>query len=178
MSIRTYKSKSPKLAEHCYVDESSVIVGDVDCAEHVSIWPLVAARGDVNYIKIGARTNIQDGSVLHVSRTSEANPKGFPLVIGSDVTVGHKCMLHGCTLGDRILVGMGTIIMDGVIVEDDVFIGAGTLVPPNKTLKSGFLYKGNPAQQARPLKESEVTFLKQSALNYIKLKDEYLKEAS
>jgi carbonic anhydrase/acetyltransferase-like protein (isoleucine patch superfamily) len=178
MSIRTYKSKSPKLAEHCYVDESSVIVGDVDCAEHVSIWPLVSARGDVNYIKIGARTNIQDGSVLHVSRTSEANPKGFPLVIGSDVTVGHKCMLHGCTLGDRILVGMGAIIMDGVIVEDDVFIGAGTLVPPNKTLKSGFLYKGNPAQQARPLKESEVTFLKQSALNYIKLKDEYLKEAS
>jgi carbonic anhydrase/acetyltransferase-like protein (isoleucine patch superfamily) len=178
MSIRTYKSKSPKLAEHCYVDASSVIVGDVDCAEHVSIWPLVAARGDVNYIRIGARTNIQDGSVLHVSRTSEANPKGFPLVIGADVTVGHKCMLHGCTLGDRILVGMGAIIMDGVIVEDDVFIGAGTLVPPNKTLKSGFLYKGNPAQQARPLKESEVNFLKQSALNYIKLKDEYLKELS
>jgi carbonic anhydrase/acetyltransferase-like protein (isoleucine patch superfamily) len=178
MSIRAYKSKSPKLAEHCYVDESSVIVGDVDCAEHVSIWPLVAARGDVNYIRIGARTNIQDGSVLHVSRKSEANPEGFPLVIGADVTVGHKCMLHGCTLGDRILVGMGAIIMDGVIVEDDVFIGAGTLVPPNKTLKSGFLYKGNPAQQARPLKESEVKFLKQSALNYIKLKDEYLKESS
>jgi carbonic anhydrase/acetyltransferase-like protein (isoleucine patch superfamily) len=178
MSIRAYKSKSPKLAEHCYVDASSVIVGDVDCAEHVSIWPLVAARGDVNYIRIGARTNIQDGSVLHVSRKSEANPEGFPLVIGADVTVGHKCMLHGCTLGDRILVGMGAIIMDGVIVEDDVFIGAGTLVPPNKTLKSGFLYKGNPAQQARPLKESEVKFLKQSALNYIKLKDEYLKESS
>jgi carbonic anhydrase/acetyltransferase-like protein (isoleucine patch superfamily) len=177
MSIRTYKSKSPKLAEHCYVDASSVIVGDVDCAEHVSIWPLVAARGDVNYIRIGARTNIQDGSVLHVSRTSETNPKGFPLVIGADVTVGHKCMLHGCTLGDRILVGMGAIIMDGVIVENDVFIGAGTLVPPNKTLKSGFLYKGNPAQQARPLKESEVKFLRQSALNYIKLKDEYLKES-
>jgi carbonic anhydrase/acetyltransferase-like protein (isoleucine patch superfamily) len=177
MSIRTYKSKSPKLAEHCYVDASSVIVGDVDCAEHVSIWPLVAARGDVNYIRIGARTNIQDGSVLHVSRTSETNPEGFPLVIGADVTVGHKCMLHGCTLGDRILVGMGAIIMDGVIVENDVFIGAGTLVPPNKTLKSGFLYKGNPAQQARPLKESEVKFLRQSALNYIKLKDEYLKES-
>jgi carbonic anhydrase/acetyltransferase-like protein (isoleucine patch superfamily) len=176
MSIRTYKSISPKLADHCYVDASSVLVGDVECAEHVSIWPLVAARGDVNYIKIGARTNIQDGSVLHVSRTSEASPNGFPLIIGADVTVGHKCMLHGCTLGDRILVGMGAIIMDGVIVEDDVFIGAGTLVPPNKTLKSGYLYKGNPAQQARPLKDSEVAFLKQSALNYIKLKDEYIEE--
>ncbi|MFQ3189161.1 MAG: carbonic anhydrase/acetyltransferase-like protein (isoleucine patch superfamily) [Paraglaciecola sp.] len=178
MSIRTYKGQSPKLAEHCYVDVSSVLVGDVVCAEHVSIWPLVAARGDVNYIRIGARTNIQDGTVLHVSRTSETNPNGFPLVIGADVTVGHKCMLHGCTLGDRILVGMGAIIMDGVIVEDDVFIGAGTLVPPNKTLKSGYLYKGNPAQQARPLKESEVTFLKQSALNYIRLKNEYIEETS
>jgi carbonic anhydrase/acetyltransferase-like protein (isoleucine patch superfamily) len=178
MPIRTYKNKSPKLAEHCYVDISSVLIGDVECAEHVSIWPLVAARGDVNYIKIGARTNIQDGTVLHVSRVSEANPLGYPLIIGSDVTVGHKCMLHGCTLGNRILVGMGAIIMDGVIVEDDVFIGAGTLVPPNKMLKSGYLYKGNPAQQARPLKESEVVFLKQSALNYIKLKDEYIEETS
>jgi carbonic anhydrase/acetyltransferase-like protein (isoleucine patch superfamily) len=178
MPIRTYKNKSPKLAEHCYVDISSVLIGDVECAEHVSIWPLVAARGDVNYIKIGARTNIQDGTVLHVSRVSEANPLGYPLIIGSDVTVGHKCMLHGCTLGNRILVGMGAIIMDGVIVEDDVFIGAGTLVPPNKILKSGYLYKGNPAQQARPLKESEVVFLKQSALNYIKLKDEYIEETS
>jgi carbonic anhydrase/acetyltransferase-like protein (isoleucine patch superfamily) len=178
MSIRTYKNKSPKLAEHCYVDTSSVLVGDVACAEHVSIWPLVAARGDVNYIRIGARTNIQDGTVLHVSRTSEVNPNGFPLVIGADVTVGHKCMLHGCTLGDRILVGMGAIIMDGAIVEDDVFIGAGTLVPPNKILKSGYLYKGNPAQQARPLKESEITFLKQSAVNYIKLKDEYITESN
>jgi carbonic anhydrase/acetyltransferase-like protein (isoleucine patch superfamily) len=178
MSIRTYKNKSPKLAKHCYVDITSVLVGDVECAEHVSIWPLVAARGDVNYIKIGARTNIQDGTVLHVSRISEANPLGYPLVIGSDVTVGHKCMLHGCTLGNRILVGMGAIIMDGVIVEDDVFIGAGTLVPPNKILKSGYLYKGNPAQQARPLKDSEVTFLKQSALNYIKLKDEYIEQTS
>jgi carbonic anhydrase/acetyltransferase-like protein (isoleucine patch superfamily) len=178
MSIRTYKGKSPKLSEYCYVDASSVLVGDVDCAEHVSIWPLVAVRGDVNYIRIGARTNIQDGTVLHVSRTSEANPNGFPLVIGADVTVGHKCMLHGCTLGDRILVGMGAIIMDGVMVEDDVFIGAGTLVPPNKILKSGFLYKGNPAQQARPLKESEIAFLKQSALNYIKLKDEYIEESN
>jgi len=177
MAIRSYKNKFPNLAEHCYVDASSVIVGDVKCAEHVSIWPLVAARGDVNYIRIGARTNIQDGTVLHVSRTSEANPLGFPLVIGTDVTVGHKCMLHGCTLGNRILVGMGAIIMDGTIVEDDVFIGAGTLVPPNKTLKSGNLYKGNPAQLARPLRESEVTFLKQSALNYMKLKDEYIEES-
>ncbi|MCF2947156.1 gamma carbonic anhydrase family protein [Paraglaciecola aquimarina] len=176
MTIRQYKNTSPKIGNDTYIDKSAVLVGDVTCADDVSIWPLVAARGDVNYINIGARTNVQDGTVLHVTRTSENNPKGFPLIIGEDVTVGHKCMLHGCTLGDRILVGMGAIIMDGVIVEDDVFIGGGTLVPPNKTLKSGYLYVGNPAKQARPLKEEEIQFLKQSAVNYIKLKDEYLAE--
>jgi carbonic anhydrase/acetyltransferase-like protein (isoleucine patch superfamily) len=178
VTIRKYKNRFPLIGDNCYIDESAVLVGDIECAEHVGIWPLVAARGDVNHIKIGPRTNIQDGTVLHVTRTSESNPLGFPLIIGADVTVGHKCMLHGCTLGDRILVGMGAIIMDGVIVEDDVFIGAGTLVPPNKTLKSGYLYKGNPAQQARLLKESEITFLAQSAINYVKLKDEYIKESN
>jgi carbonic anhydrase/acetyltransferase-like protein (isoleucine patch superfamily) len=176
MTIRQYKNILPTLGNSTYIDKSAILVGDVTCAEDVSIWPLVAARGDVNYIKIGARTNIQDGTVLHVSRISEANPNGYPLIIGDDVTVGHKCMLHGCILGDRILVGMGAIIMDGVTVEDDVFIGAGTLVPPNKVLKSGFLYKGNPMQQARPLKEAEIQFLKQSALNYVKLKNEYIED--
>ena len=115
---------------------------------------------------------------MHVSRASEVNPLGFPLVIGEDVTVGHKCMLHGCTLGNRILVGMGAIIMDGVVVEDDVFIGAGSLVPPNKTLASGYLYVGNPVKQVRLLKESESAFLKQSALNYVKLKNEYISEVN
>ena len=177
MAIRKYRNIFPTLGEKCFVDDSAVVVGDGECAEDVSIWPLVAARGDVNYIKIGARTNVQDGTVLHVSRVSDANPLGYPLIIGADVTVGHKCMLHGCTLGNRILVGMGAIIMDGATVEDDVFIGAGTLVPPNKILKSGYLYKGNPAQQARPLKAGEVAFLKQSALNYVKLKDEYIAES-
>lgn len=178
MTIRRYKNTLPTIGNNTYIDESAVLVGDVTCADDVSIWPLVAARGDVNYITIGARTNVQDGTVLHVTRTSEGNPTGFPLIIGEDVTVGHKCMLHGCTLGDRILVGMGAIIMDGVTVEDDVFIGGGTLVPPNKTLKSGYLYVGNPVKQARPLKEAEIQFLKQSALNYIKLKDEYLAEST
>lgn len=178
MSIRSYKTILPTLGKHCYLDESAVVVGNVKCEDDVSIWPLVAARGDVNHIRIGARTNIQDGTVLHVTRISSTYPLGFPLIIGADVTVGHKCMLHGCTLGDRILVGMGAIIMDGVTVEDDVFIGAGTLVPPNKTLKSGFLYKGNPAQQARPLNQSEIDFIKQSAINYVQLKDEYIEESN
>lgn len=174
MTIRRYKNILPTIGKNTYVDDSAVLIGEITCAEDVSIWPLVAARGDVNYIKIGARTNIQDGSVLHVTRSSDGNQQGFPLIIGDDVTVGHKCMLHGCTLGNRILVGMGAILMDGVVVQDDVFIGGGSLVPPNKTLESGFLYVGNPVKQVRPLKESELAFLKQSAINYVELKDEYL----
>ena len=173
-NFRSYQNISPILGEAVYVDETAVLVGDITLGNDASVWPLVAARGDVNKITIGSRTNIQDGTVLHVTRKSTGNPNGNPLVIGDDVTVGHKCMLHGCALGDRILVGMGAIIMDGAIVENDVFIGAGSLVPPNKTLKSGYLYVGNPVKQMRELKESEANFLKQSAINYVELKDEYL----
>ncbi|NQY48110.1 MAG: gamma carbonic anhydrase family protein [Colwellia sp.] len=175
-NIRPYKGILPSLGSDIYIDNSAILVGDISLADDVSIWPLVAARGDVNTITIGSRTNIQDGSVLHVTRKSPSNPQGNPLVIGDDVTVGHKCMLHGCQLGNRILVGMGAIIMDGVVVEDDVFIGAGSLVPPNKTLVSGYLYVGNPVKQVRPLKESEANFLKQSAINYVELKNDYLSE--
>jgi carbonic anhydrase/acetyltransferase-like protein (isoleucine patch superfamily) len=176
--INSFKGVSPTLGKNVYVDGSARIVGDVVLEDDASIWPMVAARGDVNKIRIGARSNIQDGSVLHVTRKSEKNPNGFPLIIGDDVTVGHKCMLHGCQLGNRILVGMGAIVMDGVVVEDDVFIGAGTLVPPNKRLESGFLYVGNPMQKKRPLNDAEMAFLKQSAVNYVVLKDEYLEEAN
>ncbi|MBD1581901.1 gamma carbonic anhydrase family protein [Pseudoalteromonas sp. S16_S37] len=174
--LRSYKGIVPTLAEGVYVDDSAVLVGDITIGADSSIWPLVAARGDVNYIKIGARTNVQDGSVLHLTRASKSNPDGYPLVIGDDVTVGHKVMLHGCRLGDRILVGMGAIIMDNVTVEDDVIIGGGALVPPNKILESGYLYVGSPVKKARPLTEDELTFLKVSAQNYVQLKNEYLEE--
>ena len=175
-NIRPYKGILPSIGSDNYIDKSAILVGDITLSDDVSIWPLVAARGDVNTITIGTRTNIQDGTVLHVTRKSPENPQGNPLIIGSDVTVGHKCMLHGCQLGDRILVGMGAIIMDGAVIEDDVFIGAGSLVPPNKTLLSGYLYVGNPVKQARLLKESEAAFLKQSAINYAELKNDYLCE--
>ncbi|WP_416306814.1 gamma carbonic anhydrase family protein [Neptunicella sp. SCSIO 80796] len=176
MSLHSYKNIKPILGSQCYVDNSAVLAGDIHLGDDVSIWPLVAARGDVNHIRIGARTNIQDGSVLHVTRKSAANPDGHPLLIGEDVTVGHKVMLHGCQLGNRILVGMGAIVMDGAVVESDVIIGAGSLVPPNKVLESGYLYVGSPVKKARPLNESEMAFLAQSAQNYVELKDEYIKE--
>ncbi|SET69429.1 gamma carbonic anhydrase family protein [Thalassotalea agarivorans] len=174
--IESYKGTYPNIGQNTYIDKDVILVGDISIDDDASIWPLVAARGDVNYIRIGKRSNVQDGTILHVTRKSKKNPDGFPLIIGDDVTIGHKCMLHGCTLGNRILVGMGAIVMDGAIVEDDVFIGAGTVVPPNKTLKSGYLYVGNPMKQVRPLREEEIAFLKQSAINYVWLKDDYLAE--
>ncbi|QJR81005.1 gamma carbonic anhydrase family protein [Alteromonas pelagimontana] len=173
-ALQAFKGKYPSVPSSCYIDDSSRLIGDIEIGENSSVWPMVAARGDVNYIRIGVRTNIQDGTVLHVSRPSDDLPEGLPLIIGDDVTVGHKCMLHGCILGNRILVGMGAIVMDGVVVEDDVFIGAGTLVPPNKRLESGYLYVGNPMVKKRPLKESELAFLAVSADNYVRLKNDYL----
>ncbi|WP_217875417.1 gamma carbonic anhydrase family protein [Pseudoalteromonas shioyasakiensis] len=176
MTIRSYKGITPTYDNSVYIDESSVLVGDITLGKDSSVWPLVAARGDVNYIRIGERTNIQDGSVLHLTRASKSNPDGYPLIIGDDVTVGHKVMLHGCQLGNRILVGMGAIVMDNAIVDDDVIIGGGSLVPPNKRLESGYLYVGSPVKQARPLTEQERAFLKISADNYVQLKNEYLAE--
>lgn len=174
--LRRYKDLFPVIGDRVMIDASSVIVGDVRLADDVSIWPLVAARGDVNYIQIGARSNIQDGSVLHVTHKSAKNPQGNPLIVGEDVTVGHKVMLHGCTIGDRVLVGMGSILLDGVVVEDDVMIGAGSLVPQHKRLESGFLYLGSPVKQIRPLKEAELEGLRYSANNYVKWKGDYLNQ--
>lgn len=172
--LRPYRSLYPQVGEKVMVDATSVVIGDVRIADDVGIWALVVIRGDVNYVEIGARSNIQDGSVLHVTHKSSYNPEGNPLIIGEDVTVGHKVMLHGCIIGNRVLVGMGSILLDGAVIEDDVMIGAGSLVPQNKRLESGYLYLGSPVKQIRPLKEEEIAGLKYSANNYVKWKDEYL----
>ncbi len=173
-SIRSYKGTKPQLGERVYVDSTSVLVGDIIIGDDSSVWPLVAARGDVNHIHIGERTNIQDGSVLHVTHKNQENPNGYPLVIGNDVTIGHKVMLHGCEIHDRVLVGMGAIVLDGVIIQSDVMIGAGSLVPPGKVLESGYLYVGSPIKQARPLSEQERAFLQKSSDNYVQNKNDYL----
>ena len=172
--LRPYRDLFPQIGQRVMIDDSSVVIGDVRLADDVGIWPLVVIRGDVHYVQIGARTNIQDGSMLHVTHKSSYNPDGNPLTIGEDVTVGHKVMLHGCTIGNRVLVGMGSILLDGAIVEDDVMIGAGSLVPQNKRLESGYLYLGSPVKQIRPLSDEEKAGLRYSANNYVKWKDEYL----
>ena len=176
MAIRTYQGVKPQLGEKVFVDASAVVIGDVQLGDDSSVWPLTVIRGDMHRIRIGARTSVQDGSVLHITHAGPFNPDGFPLLIGDDVTIGHKVMLHGCTVGNRILIGMGSTVMDGAVIEDEVIIGAGSLVPPGRVLESGFLYVGSPAKQARPLTEKERAFFTYSAANYVRLKDQHLAE--
>ncbi len=172
--VRPYLGISPTLAAGVYIDPSATVIGKVELGINCSVWPLCSVRGDVNFIRIGDRSNVQDGSVIHVSRPTDNNPDGQPTIIGDDVTVGHKVMLHGCRIGNRVLVGMGAIVMDDVNVEDDVIIAAGALVPPGKTLPAGYLYTGSPARQTRPLSTDEVEFLRESASNYVALKNDYI----
>jgi carbonic anhydrase/acetyltransferase-like protein (isoleucine patch superfamily) len=176
VAIRTYQEFTPQLGERVFVDASAVVLGDVQIGSDSSVWPLVVIRGDMHRIRIGERSSIQDGSVLHITHAGPFNPDGYPLIIGDEVTVGHNVTLHGCTLGKRILVGMGSIIMDGAVVQDEVVIGAGALVPPGKVLESGFLYVGSPVKQARPLTDKERNFFSYSAANYVRLKDQHLLE--
>lgn len=176
--VRSHKGYSPKTGDRVWIDPSAVVIGDVELGPDVSVWPMTVIRGDMHRIRIGARCSIQDGSVLHITHASDYNPDGYPLTLGEDVTVGHKALLHGCTIGNRVLVGMGSIIMDGAVVEDEVIVAAGCLVPPGKTLESGYLYVGSPCKQARPLTDKERGFFTYTAANYVKLKDEYRADAA
>lgn len=172
-NIRSYLDTYPQSDESNYIDPMAVLIGDVVLGENVSVWPFAVIRGDVNHIRIGKNSNVQDHAMLHVSHKNTAKPEGSPLIIGEDVTIGHHVTLHGCTIGHRVLVGINTIILDDVIIEDDVMIGAGSLVPPRKRLESGFLYVGSPVKQVRKLTEKELEFLPYSAQNYVKVSGNY-----
>jgi carbonic anhydrase/acetyltransferase-like protein (isoleucine patch superfamily) len=174
MPTRPYRGVQPTLERGAYVDPAALVIGDVVLGRDVSIWPMAVVRGDVNYIRIGARSNVQDGSVLHVTRPFPGSEAGWPLIIGEDVVIAHGVTVHGCTIGDRVLVGIGAIVLDGAVVEDDVMIAAGTVVPPGKRLESGGLYMGNPARRARELSDAERARIPVMAGFYIDLKDEYL----
>lgn len=175
MSIETYKGIAPTLGARVYVHPAAVVIGKVTIGDDSSVWPTAVVRGDVHSIQIGARTSVQDGSVLHVTHDGPYAPGGRALIVGSDVTIGHRVTLHACTIGNACLIGMGAILLDNVVTEDFVMIGAGALVPPGKELKTGGLYVGSPVKRVRDLTEKEIAFLTYSAAHYVKIKDEYLK---
>ena len=173
MAIQTYRGIVPTLGPGSWIDPTALVIGDVVLGEDVSIWPFTLIRGDVNHIRIGARSNVQDGSAIHVSRPRPGNDAGWPTILGDDVVVGHKVALHGCTIADRVLVGIGAIVLDGVVVASDVIIGAGSLVAPGKRLESGYLYTGSPARRARALTDAEIARIPKMARDYVLLKDQY-----
>ncbi|KPC53501.1 gamma carbonic anhydrase family protein [Amantichitinum ursilacus] len=174
MAIEAFESIWPQLAQGAWVHASAQVIGEVTLGANSSVWPGAVIRGDVNFIRIGADSNIQDCSVLHTTHRRPDDPDGAPLVIGDRVTVGHGVMLHGCTIGNECLIGMGSIVLDRVVIEDRVMLGAGSLVPPGKVLRSGYLYMGRPAKEVRPLTEGELAHFAYSAGHYVRLMGKYV----
>ena len=172
--IRSFNNNKPKIHKTAYIDKQSTVIGDVTIGEDSAIWPQVVARGDINSITIGKRTNVQDGSILHVTHISEFCPSGYPLSIGNDVTIGHSAVIHACTIKDTVLIGMGSIILDGAVINSNCMLAAGALVGPGKELESGFLYVGSPAKKLRELSDRELDFLLYSAKGYVDLKNQYM----
>ena len=178
MPLRPYLNQLPRLGQRVWVDPAATVIGDVELGDDVSIWPGAVIRGDVNFIRIGARSNLQDQCVVHVTHAGPHGPPGgVPTVIGEDVTVGHGAIIHACSIGDACLIGMGAIVLDGARVERNGFVGAGAVVPPGKVVGSGELWLGNPARCVRRLGEAEIEQLYYSAQHYLKLKDRYLGQA-
>lgn len=176
--IRPYLEHTPQIDATCYIDPTAVVIGEAVLAENVSVWPCAVIRADVNHIHIGQNSNVQDHAMLHVSHKTAAKPEGSPLIIGENCTIGHHVTLHGCTIGNRVLVGMGSIVLDDVVIEDDVMIGAGSLVPPRKRLASGYLYVGSPVKQVRPLTDEERAFLLYSAQHYVRVMNHHKQSAA
>ncbi len=167
--IRPFEGKLPAIAPDAWVDETAVVIGDVTIGAGASVWPFCVVRGDIHRIAIGDATNIQDGSVLHVSHDSRFRPGGAPLIIHERVTVGHQAVLHGCEIHDLCLVGIGARVLDGVVIGSRTMIGAGALVPPGRELEGGFLWVGAPVRRARALTEQELEYLEYSAEHYVRL---------
>jgi gamma-carbonic anhydrase len=165
--IRSYKGRKPQIAATAYVDPAAVVIGDVTIGEHASVWPGVVIRGDVHYIRIGARTNVQDGSVLHVMRDE------WPLILGDNVTIGHGVVLHGCTIESRCLIGMGSIILNGAKIGAGSIIAAGTLVPEGTPVPPGSLFMGHPGKFRRSLTAEDQASIDNYAARYVEYKESY-----
>ncbi len=174
-SIQRFEGEAPEVSSSAFIHKSAQVIGRVSIGKESSLWPNVVIRGDVHQINIGQRTNIQDNSVVHVTHKGPYNPEGFETRIGDEVTVGHSATLHGCNIHNRVLIGIGCIVMDGATLEPDTILGAGSLVPPGKKLESGYLWLGSPAKKVRPLTEAETAFIDYSAEQYVQLKNRYVK---
>lgn len=174
MAIRQFADLKPQIHTTAFVDETALVIGGAVLNEDSSVWPMAVIRADINSVYIGKRSNIQDGTVIHVTHAGKYNPDGYKTWVGNDVTVGHRCILHGCTIADRCLIGMGVCLMDGVQVESNVIVGAGSLVTPGKTLTGGYLWLGSPARRVRPLNDQELEFLSYSSQYYVQLKNRHI----
>jgi carbonic anhydrase/acetyltransferase-like protein (isoleucine patch superfamily) len=174
-NVRAYRNVQPKLGANVYVDPAATVIGDVELGDDVSIWPGAVLRGDVERIRIGARTNVQDGSVVHVTHDGPYTPGGQPCIVGADVTIGHGAVIHACTIEDCCLIGMHATVLDGAVVKRHAFVGAGALVAPGKVVGEGELWVGNPARCVRSLSETEIEALRYSARHYVELKNDYLR---
>jgi len=173
--LRAYRGIRPQLGARVWLDPGATIIGDVTLGDDVSIWPMTVVRGDVNFVRIGARSNLQDGVVIHVSHEGPHSRRGgFATVIGEDVTIGHKAVIHACTIENACLIGMGALVLDGALVKQHAFIGAGALVAPGKVVGERELWLGNPARCVRLLSDAEIEGMYYSAAHYVRLKDEYL----
>ena len=173
-ALRPFLGRLPVLGQRVYVDPACTVIGEVELGDDVSVWPGTVIRGDVNHVRIGARSNVQDGTIVHVSHHSPYNKGGYPTLIGEDVTIGHGTIIHACNIGDRCLIGMGACILDGATVQTHGFVGAGAVVGPGKVVGEGELWLGNPARFVRKLGDKEIESLLYSAQHYVRLKDQYL----
>ncbi len=173
MTIRAFGGTNPTIHPNAFIDETALVIGDVSIGDDCSIWPMSVVRGDIHRIEIGACTNIQDGSVLHVTHDSEFRPGGLPLIVGEGVTVGHNVVLHACTLEDFCLVGIGSVILDGAVIRQKAMLGAGSLVTPGKELEGGCLWTGRPVKRVRVLTDRELAYLEYSAAHYVRLKNRH-----
>lgn len=176
-NIQAFNELIPRIDDTAFIHNTATIIGDAVIGAHSSVWPGAVIRADINYIRIGSNTNIQDLSMLHVHHQSERDPQGSPLIIGDNVTIGHTVILHGCTIEDECLIGMGSIVMDKAVVQKHVLLAAGSLVPEGKVLESGYLYVGRPAKKVRALTPDELTHFLYSANHYVSVKNQYMNDS-
>jgi carbonic anhydrase/acetyltransferase-like protein (isoleucine patch superfamily) len=176
MPILPYKNILPKIADNALIADNAVITGDTTIGKSTNIWFNCVIRGDVAPITIGDGTNVQDGTIIHVTRAGHIQNKTtgqLPTIIGKGVTIGHMAMIHACTIEDHSFIGMNSIIMDGAIIESESMVAAGANITPGKTIKSGEVWAGNPGKFLRKMSEEEIRYIKKSEENYIKLAQEY-----